>query len=104
MLAGGGGAQAFVRAEAAEKDAASLQHLADAEAALPDRVTALSGCQQAVASATDLVRALEAARADLPGQIGAVGEQLAAARLLEAGLGAAREQQAALMPAGGRRR
>ena len=62
MLAGGGGAQAFVRAEAAEKDAASLQHLADAEAALPDRVTALRGGQQAVASATDLVRALEAAR------------------------------------------
>ncbi|HMH94909.1 MAG TPA: AAA family ATPase, partial [Streptosporangiaceae bacterium] len=97
MLAGGGGAQAFVRAEAAEKDAASLQHLADAEAALPDRVTALRGGQQAVASATDLVRALEAARADLPGQIGAVGEQLAAARLQEAGLGAAREQRAALI-------
>ncbi|HZC63736.1 MAG TPA: AAA family ATPase [Streptosporangiaceae bacterium] len=97
MLAGGGGAQAFVRAEAAEQDAASLQHLADAEAALPDRVTALRGGQQAVASATDLVRALEAARADLPGQIGAVGEQLAAARLQEAGLGAAREQRAALI-------
>ena len=97
MLAGGGGAQAFVRAEAAEKDAASLQHLADAEAALPDRVTALRAGQQAVASATSLVRALEAARADLPGQIGAVGEQLAAARLQEAGLGVAREQQAALM-------
>jgi exonuclease SbcC len=97
MLAGGGGAQAFVRAEAAEKDAASLQHLADAEAALPGRVTALRGGQQAVASATDLVRALEAARADLPGQIGAVGEQLAAARLQEAGLGAAREQRAALI-------
>jgi exonuclease SbcC len=97
MLAGAGGAQAFVRAEAAEKDAASLQHLADAEAALPDRVTALRAGQQAVANATDLVRALEAARADLPGQIGAVGERLAAARLAEAGLGAAREQQAALM-------
>jgi exonuclease SbcC len=97
MLAGSGGAQAFVRAEAAEKDAASLQHLADADAALPDRVTALRGGQQAVASATDLVRALEAARADLPGQIGAVGEQLAAARVQEAGLGAAREQRAALI-------
>ena len=97
MLAGGGGAQAFVRAEAAEKDAASLQHLADAEAALPDRVTALRAGQQAVASATGLVRALEAARADLPGQIAAVGEQLAAARLEEAGLGAARAQLAALM-------
>jgi DNA repair protein SbcC/Rad50 len=96
MLAGGGGAQAFVRSEAAEKDAASLQHLADAEATLPDRVTALRASQQAVASAAGLVRALEAARAALPGQIGAVGEQLAAARLAEAGLGAAREQQAAL--------
>jgi DNA repair protein SbcC/Rad50 len=97
MLAGGGGAQAFVRSEAAEKDAASLQHLADAEAALPGRVTALRGSQQAVASATGLVQALEAARAALPGQIGAVGEQLAAARLAEAGLGAARAQRAALM-------
>ena len=96
MLAGGGGAQAFVRAEAAEQDAASLQHLADAEAALPGRVTALRASQQAVASAADLVRALEAARADLPGQIGALEEQLAAARLAGAGLGAAREQQAAL--------
>jgi DNA repair protein SbcC/Rad50 len=96
MLAGGGGAQAFVRAEAAERDAASLQHLADAEAALPGRVTALRAGQQAVATASDRVRALEAARADLPGQIGALGEQLTAARLQEAGLGAARAQQAAL--------
>ena len=94
MLAGGGAAQAFVRAEAAEKDAASLQHLADAEAGLPGRVTALRAAQQAVAGAAGLVRRLEAARADLPGQIAAVEEQLAAARLLAAGLGAAREQQA----------
>jgi exonuclease SbcC len=96
MLAGGGGAQAFVRSEAAEKDAASLQHLADAEATLPDRVAALRASQQGVASAAGLVSALEAARAALPGQIGAVAEQLAAARLQEAGLGAAREQQATL--------
>ena len=96
MLAGGGGAQAFVRAEAAEKDAASLQHLADAEAALPDRVAALRTAQQAVAGASGQVRALEAARVDLPGQITAVDEQLAGARLQEAGLGVAREQQAAL--------
>ena len=96
MLAGGGAAQAFVRAEAAEKDAASLQHLADAEAGLPARVTALRAAQQAVAGASGLARALEAARAGLPGQIAAVEEQLAAARLLSAGLGAAREQQAAL--------
>ncbi len=96
MLAGGGGPQAFVRAEAAEKDAASLQHLADAEAALPDRVTALRAVQQAVASSSGLLRDLEAARADLPGQIDAIEDQLAAARLLAAGLGAARERQAAL--------
>ncbi len=96
MLAGGGAAQAFVRAEAAERDAASLQHLADAEAALPSRVAALRAAQQGVAGASGLVAALEAARADLPGQIGDAEEQLAAARLLAAGLGAAREQQAAL--------
>ena len=96
ILAGGGAAQAFVRAEAAERDAASLQHLADAEAALPGRVAALSAAQQGVADASGLVRALEAARADLPGQIGDAEEQLTAARLLAAGLGAAREQQAVL--------
>ena len=96
MLAGGGAAQAFVRAEAAERDAASLQHLADAEAGLPDRVTALRAAQQGVASASGLVRALEAARVDLPRQIADAEDQLAAARLLAAGLGAAREQQAAL--------
>ncbi len=96
MLAGGGGPQAFVRAEAAERDAASLQHLADAEASLPDRVTALRARQQALATADRRVRALDAARADLPAQIAATEEQLAAARLLAAGLGAAREQQAVL--------
>ena len=96
MLAGGGAAQAFVRAEAADRDAVSLQHLADAEAGLPGRVAALRAAQQAVAGAASLVAALEAARADLPGQIGAVEDQLAAARLLAAGLGATREQQAAL--------
>ena len=96
MLAGDGGPQAFVRAEAAEKDAVSLQHLADAEADLPGRVTALRGVQQQVATSSGLLRDLEAARADLPGQIAAVQEQLAAARLLAAGLGAAREQQAVL--------
>lgn len=97
MLAGDGGPQAFVRAEAAEKDAASLQHLADAEAALPGRVTALRAVQQAVASASGRLRDLEVARADLPGQIEAAEGQLAAARLLAAGLGAAREQQAGLV-------
>jgi len=96
MLAGDGGPQAFVRAEAAEKDAASLQHLADAEADLPGRVAALRAVQQEVATSSGLLRGLEAARADLPGQIAAVEEQLAAARLLAAGLGAAREQQAVL--------
>jgi DNA repair protein SbcC/Rad50 len=96
MLAGGGAAQAFVRAEAAERDAASVQHLADAEAGLPRRVTALRAAQQAVAGAASLVAGLDAARADLPGQIAAVEDQLAAARLLAAALGAAREQQAGL--------
>ena len=96
MLAGGGAAQAFVRAEAAERDAASLQHLADAEAGLPGRVTVLRAAQQAVASAASLVATLEAARADLPGQIGVLEEQLAAARLLAAALGATRGQQAVL--------
>lgn len=96
MLAGGGAAQVFVRAEAADRDAASLQHLADAEAGLPGRVTALRAAQQAMASAAGLVRTLEVARADLPGQIAAMEDHLSAARLLAAGVGAAREQRAAL--------
>ncbi len=97
MLAGGGAAQAFVRAEAADRDAASLQHLADAEAGLPGRVAALRAAQQAVAAARPAwsppwTRPVRACRS----QIAAVEDQLAAARLLAAGLGAAREQQAGL--------
>jgi exonuclease SbcC len=96
MLAGGGGPQVFVRAEAAENDAASLQHLADAEAGLPGQVAGLRAAQQSVAAAAGQLRDLEKARADLPGQIAAAEDRLAQARLLAGGLGGAREQQAAL--------
>ena len=104
MLAGGGGPQAFVRAEAAEKDAASLQHLADAEAGLPGQVAGLRSAQQAVAAAAGQLRGLETARADLPGQIAAAEDRLAEARLLAAGLGAAARAAGCAEPPGRRRR
>ena len=96
MLAGGGGAGAFMRAEAAERDAASLQHLADEEAALPGRQATLAGLQEAASAATGRVSSLEAAKQDLPERIATLEDHLAAARLLASGLGGAREQQAAI--------
>ncbi len=89
-------AQAVARAQAAEQQAASLQHLAGAEADLPGRLAALDGLRQAAADAARLVSSLEATQHDLPDRIATLDEQLAAAQLLGAGLGAAREQQAAV--------
>ncbi len=97
MLAGGGGAQAFVRAEAAEKDAASLQHLADAEATLPGRVTALRPASRRSRAPPTWSAPWKRRAPICPGRSAPLGEQLAAARLQAAGLGAAREQQAALI-------
>ena len=96
MLAGEGAPRAVVRAEAAERDAAALQHLAAQEEGLPARLGALTAAQQAAAAASQSVLGLEAARQELPGRIAAAEEGLAAARLLAAGLGAARDQQSVL--------
>ncbi len=96
MLAGDGAPRAVVRAEAAERDAAALQHLAAQEEGLPARGAALTTAQQAAAAASQSVCELESARQELPGRIAAAEEELAAARLLAAGLGAARDQQAVL--------
>ena len=96
LLAGTGGPQAFVRAEAADRDAAGLRHLAGEELTLPERLTRLRQLQQAAAEAAGRVTALEQARQDLPGQISALDGQLAAAQRLAAGLSAARDRHADL--------
>ena len=95
MLAGAGGPQAFVRAEAADHDAAALQHLVDDESSLAGLRATFAGRQQDAAVAASQVSSLEAAKRELPEQIAALDEALARSRLLAAGLATAREQQAA---------
>jgi exonuclease SbcC len=94
--AAGGAGAARVRAQAAEQDAAELQHLAAAEAELPGRLATRDGLRQTAADADQLVGSLEAAQQELPERITTLDEQLAAARLVGAGLGGLREQQAAI--------
>jgi len=89
-------AQATGRAEAAVQEAAALEYLAGAEAGLPARLAALASLRQAATDGARQVGALEAVQHDLPGRIAARQGELAAARLAGAGLGAAREQQAAV--------
>jgi DNA repair protein SbcC/Rad50 len=89
-------AQVLGRAQAAKQEAAALQHLAVAESGLPARLAALTSLRQAAADGAKLVTALEATQQDLPERIAALLERLATAREAAAGLGAAREQQAAI--------
>jgi len=95
-LAAGGAGAVRDRAQAAEQDAAGLQHLAAAEAGLPARLAALAGLRQAAADAGRLAGSLEAAQQELPQRIAALDEQLAAARLLGAALAGLREQLVAV--------
>jgi DNA repair protein SbcC/Rad50 len=88
------GDQATARAQQAEQTAASLQHLADAEAQLPRLAGLLAGLQAATDQAVGRVSALEAAKLDLPGKIAATEARLAEARIAAAGLAAARDAQA----------
>jgi exonuclease SbcC len=85
---------AAVRAESAEHLAASLEHLAEQEAARAGRQQALAVLREVAAGAAGLVTALEAAKLELPDRIATVDAQLAGARIAAAGLAAAREQQA----------
>jgi DNA repair protein SbcC/Rad50 len=95
MLAGTGEAAA-ARAQDADRAAAGLDHLAARERTLPALTAELGRRQEAAAGAAALATALEAAKARLPGQIAALEEQIAAARLAAAGLDADRERQAGL--------
>ncbi len=84
MLAGRGGAEAAARAGDCEREAASLQHLVEAEAALPGPEAMLESLAQAAGTAAARVSTLQVARDELPDRIAAL-----AARLDEARAGAA---------------
>ena len=75
VTAAAGAGAARDRAQAAEQDAAALQHLAEAEADLPGRAAALAGLQESAADAVRLVGSLEAAQQELPERIAALDEQ-----------------------------
>jgi exonuclease SbcC len=91
-LAGLGGPEAARRAEAADNEAAALQHAADAEQGLPEREAELARLAEEAAAAKERLAALERARQDLPGRITALETRLAEANTAAAGLGPARQQ------------
>ncbi len=93
MIAGRFCADAGARAEAAEQAASSLQHLAGAEAALPDSEAVLTGLAAADEEAAARVAALAAARRELPVLIEGLEQQLAAARGTAGLLDGARARQ-----------
>jgi exonuclease SbcC len=92
-LAGRGGQENATRADVKEAEAASLQHLAELEPAIPGRRAALAELEQEAATAARLVSDLEVARQDLPERIAALETGLAEARTTAAGLAAAVQQQ-----------
>jgi len=91
-LAGRGGPGAAARAEAAEADAAALQHDADDEQALPGREAELGRLERGAAAAEERVAALDRARQDLPDRITTLETRLAEASTTAAGLGAAAQR------------
>src|SRR5690348_755419 len=94
-LAGLGGPEAARRAEAADNEAAALEHAADAEQGLPEREAGLARLEQEAAGADEHLAALERARLDLPDRIAALETLLAEANTTAAGLGPACQQLAA---------
>src|SRR5262245_6953826 len=90
MLAGQGGAGARDRAEAAERDAAGLQHLADVEGGLPGQEAELAAQEEAAREASARVAALEEARGGLPGRIAQVEGERDQATATAGGLDTAR--------------
>jgi DNA repair protein SbcC/Rad50 len=93
-LAGRGGAGAAGRAEAADIEAAELQHAVDAERDLPEREAELARLTEAAAAAEEEVADLERAKQELPERITALETSLAGANTTAAGLEAARQQLA----------
>jgi len=93
-LAGRGGDDAAARAEAADVEAAALQHAVDGEQGLPARETELAGLERDMAAAEDRVAAVERAREHLPDRIIALETRLAEANTTAAGLAAVRQRLA----------
>ncbi|HEY4853331.1 MAG TPA: AAA family ATPase [Streptosporangiaceae bacterium] len=81
MLAGRGGPEAAARAQECEREAASLQHLVEAEATLPGREAALDALAEAAATASALAGSLETAKAELPDRIAALATRLEEAKV-----------------------
>ena len=90
------GLQAAARAEADLREATGLDHLVEAESAVPGHQAALIALETAAAGATARAGTLAAARAELPGRIAAAEARLAQARDAAAGLDADRRRQAEL--------
>src|SRR6266567_156176 len=88
--------QAAARAEADLRVATGLDHLVEAESAVPDHQSALRALETAAAKAAGVAAALAAARAELPGRITAAEARLAQARRAAAGLDGDRQRQAEL--------
>ncbi len=93
VLAGRLGAEAAGRAEAAEQAAISVQHLADAEAALPGRDAALAALAEAADEASARAAALAETRRELPALIDGLERELTAARDTASQLDTARARQ-----------
>jgi exonuclease SbcC len=96
MLAGRGSAAAAVGAEAAERTAASVQHLADAEGALPGREVAFADLLEAADEASARAGGLEESRRELPALVHGLERELAGAHDAAGALDGARTRQAAV--------
>ena len=90
------GLQAAARAEVDLRETTALDHLVEAESAVPGHQTALRALETAAAKAAASVASLAAARAELPGRIAAAEAGLAQVRDAASGLDADRKRQAEL--------
>jgi DNA repair protein SbcC/Rad50 len=96
-LAGRGGREAADRAEAADKTAAELQHLADREAGLADQQEALVVLAQAAGRASARVAALAEAQSELPARIARLEGECQEARSVAGGLDGALARRETIM-------
>ena len=91
-LAGRGGHEAAARAEAAQRAAASLEHLAGRESALPALEAGLASLEQAAETASARAASLEETRSELPSLIARLEGEWQQARSAAGGLAAAQAQ------------
>jgi DNA repair protein SbcC/Rad50 len=94
------GKKATARAEAGQREAASLSEFVQSENRISDFEVTVAGLRVAAQGAAAAVGALETARSELPGRIEEAQAGLAAARGLATGLAASRERRAELAKIG----